>query len=141
MVSMDEGMQIDASDGQSQKRLSSRTETWLPLSNVTSERDAQPEKQLWPIVSIDEGIQIDRSNEQVQKQYWPIVSIGEGMQIDGSDEQLINAPSPRIDKRLPFSNVTLERPVQEEKQCREIVSTDEGMQIDSSAKQSENADS
>jgi hypothetical protein len=64
-----------------------------------------------------------------------IVSIDEGIQIDSSDEQLENADSPRVDTLQPISIVKMERFVQSWKQWLEMVSIDEGIQIDSSDEQ------
>jgi hypothetical protein len=65
-----------------------------------------------------------------------MVSMDEGMQIDSSDEQLENTDSPRRETRLPLSNVILRRLAHEQKHEREMVSMDEGKQIDASAEQS-----
>jgi hypothetical protein len=62
----------------------------------------------------------------------PIVLIDEGMQIEESDEQYENADSPRVESLQPDSNVTVKSFPQDWKQCAEIVSTDEGIQIDPS---------
>jgi hypothetical protein len=70
-----------------------------------------------------------------------IVSTDDGMQIDSSDEQEANADLPNIESWQPDSNVTVERLPQFLKQDLEIVLTDEGMQIDSSDEQNANADS
>jgi hypothetical protein len=59
-----------------------------------------------------------------------MVSIDEGIQIDGSDEQLENANAPRVVTRQQLSNVKIERFVQSKKQPDEMVSIDEGIQID-----------
>jgi hypothetical protein len=63
------------------------------------------------------------------------------MQIDFSDEQPQNTDLPIIESWLSFSNVTLERDVQDSKHDSEIVSMDEGIQIDSRAEHRRNADS
>jgi hypothetical protein len=63
------------------------------------------------------------------------------MQIDPSDEQEENADSPRIETRLPVSNVRLESLQQSAKHNLEMVSTEDGMQIDSTHGQLQNADS
>jgi hypothetical protein len=59
-----------------------------------------------------------------------MVSIDEGMQIDRSDEQFENAESPRCESRQLGSNVKTESLLQPRKQDLEIVSIDEGMQSD-----------
>jgi hypothetical protein len=59
-----------------------------------------------------------------------MVSIDEGIQIEGSDEQFANASSPRFEILQSLSNVKIERHVQLEKQDLEMVSIDEGIQID-----------
>jgi anti-sigma regulatory factor (Ser/Thr protein kinase) len=64
-----------------------------------------------------------------------IVSTDEGILIDSSDEQFENADSPRIDTREPGSNVKLESFVQSEKHDFEMISIDEGIQIDRSETQ------
>jgi hypothetical protein len=78
---------------------------------------------------------------QFLKQDLEIVSIDEGMQIDVSDEQFSKADSPRFERREPIAKVKCDRFRQSLKQNREIVSIDEGTQIDSSEEQNENADS
>jgi anti-sigma regulatory factor (Ser/Thr protein kinase) len=70
-----------------------------------------------------------------------ILSIDRGMQIDPSDEQLQNADLPRSDTLQPSSNVTLQRFVHPEKHEFEIISIDEGIQIAFSDEHSQNADS
>jgi hypothetical protein len=77
---------------------------------------------------------------QDEKQDFEIVSIDEGMQIDRSAEQPANANSPRFESREPRSKVKSERFSQSQKQDLEIVSIDEGMQIDRSAEQPIKAD-
>jgi hypothetical protein len=62
------------------------------------------------------------------------------MEIDCSDRQYPNADSPRIETRLPDSNVKSERSSQHQKQSSPMVSTDEGMQIDRSEEHDSNAD-
>jgi hypothetical protein len=69
------------------------------------------------------------------KQPWQIVRIDEGMQIDCSDEHFSNAESPRHETRQRGSNATVKRILQWLKQCEAIVSTEEGMQIDRSDEQ------
>jgi hypothetical protein len=56
--------------------------------------------------------------------------IDEGKQIDRSEEQPPNADSPRIETAEPGSKITFERPVQPPQQSAGIVSIDEGIQID-----------
>jgi hypothetical protein len=95
-----------------------RTHQEQPVSKVTLDRALQCEKQSEEMVLIDEGIQID----------W-------------SDEQFSNADSPSFETLEPRSNVKRERFVQFRKQFSEMVSIDEGIQIDSSDEQLQNADS
>jgi hypothetical protein len=64
------------------------------------------------------------------KQNPEIVSIDEGRQIDWSDEQDANASAPKLESLEPDSNVTCESAVQSRKQLLAIVSIDEGIQID-----------
>jgi hypothetical protein len=70
-----------------------------------------------------------------------MVSIDEGIQIDWSDEQLSNAQQPSFETLQPFSNVKIERFVQLQKHFLEMVSIDEGIEIDWSDEQFSNADS
>jgi hypothetical protein len=79
----------------------------LPASKVTFDRFLQSLKQELEIVSIDEGIQIDRSNEHPRK-----------------------ANSRMVEILHPNSNVTVESFWQDRKHDLEILFTDEGMQID-----------
>jgi hypothetical protein len=67
-------------------------------------------------------------------------SIDEGIQIDRSDEQDSNADLPRIEILEPDSNVKSERSSQLSKHESEMISMDEGIQIDRSDEQSSNAD-
>jgi hypothetical protein len=60
----------------------------------------------------------------------PIVTIDEGIEIDSSDEQFSKADSPRIEMLLRGSNVTEERLAQRAKQLLETVPMDEGINID-----------
>jgi hypothetical protein len=90
IVSIDDRMQIDWSDGQSANADPPRSETAQPGSNVTVERL----RQCW-------------------KQHLAIVSSDAGMRIDSSDEQSANADPPRLETRQPISNVTIDRSVQE----------------------------
>jgi hypothetical protein len=69
-----------------------------------------------------------------------MVSIDEGMQIVRSDEQPSNAESPRVEIRQGDSNVKSERLSQRRKQEPERIAVDEGMQIDRSDKHAANAD-
>jgi hypothetical protein len=69
------------------------------------------------------------------------VSIDEGIQIDSSDEQFEKAASPRVRSRQPRSNVNVRRCPHSLKQLFESVSIDEGIQIDSSDEHFSNADS
>jgi hypothetical protein len=59
-----------------------------------------------------------------------MVSIDDGMQIDRSDEQFANADSPSFEILQSLSNVKIERFVHLKKQELEMLSIDEGMQID-----------
>jgi hypothetical protein len=63
----------------------------------------------------------------------------EGIQIDRSDEHSENAEFPRFDTRQPASKTTFERPVHAKKHDSEIVSIDDGIRIDRSERQLENA--
>jgi hypothetical protein len=67
---------------------------------------------------------------QNSKQELAIISTDEGMQIDSSDEQFANADFPRCESRQPESNVKSERFLHSLKQKGAIVSIDEGMIID-----------
>jgi hypothetical protein len=78
---------------------------------------------------------------QKWKQFVEIVLTEEGIEIDRRDEQLLNAESPKTETLEPGSNVKSERSLQSRKHIVEIVSTDEGIQIDRSEEQSLNADS
>jgi hypothetical protein len=64
------------------------------------------------------------------KQLSEIVSIDEGIQIDRSDEQNENAYSPRFETLQQLSNVKIERFMQLKKQFLEMISIDAGIQID-----------
>jgi hypothetical protein len=59
-----------------------------------------------------------------------MISIEEGIQIDSSDEQYENADSPSSEIWQPRSNVNVERCLQQVKQDFEMTSMDEGIQID-----------
>jgi hypothetical protein len=61
------GRQIDFSDKQSVNAKSPSFETREPLSNITLERFAHPQKQWLGMISIDEGMQMDCSDKQSQK--------------------------------------------------------------------------
>jgi hypothetical protein len=118
-----------------------------------------------PIVSIDDGIQIDRSDPQEKKAHSPrreteqsapkvtrdswkqylkqklgIASTDPGIQI-ACTEVRENAVSPRIKARDLDSNSRPESVSQRKKHDLEIVSIDEGMQIDRSDEHLSNADS
>jgi hypothetical protein len=69
-----------------------------------------------------------------------MVSIDEGIQIDRSDEQVQNADVPRVETLQSLSNVKMERLPQLRKQSLEMISIDEGIQIDSSDEQLQNAE-
>jgi anti-sigma regulatory factor (Ser/Thr protein kinase) len=64
IVSIDEGMQIEASDTQFSNADSPRSERHEPGSKVTVERLVQSAKHDLQMLSIDEGIQIDSSDAQ-----------------------------------------------------------------------------
>jgi hypothetical protein len=70
-----------------------------------------------------------------------ILSVFEGMQTDRSDEQCRNADSSRAESRQPGSNIKVESFLQNAKQDFEMTSIDEGIQIDSSDIQAKNANS
>jgi hypothetical protein len=59
-----------------------------------------------------------------------MVSIDEGIQIDRSDEQFSNEHPPRVTTAQELSNAKIERSIQLQKQRYGIVSIDEGRQID-----------
>jgi hypothetical protein len=77
----------------------------------------------------DSNIKVERFLQSA-KQWSPTVSTDEGMQIDRSDEQLEKVDTPRDDSLQSDSKVRCESFPQSMKQDFEIVSTDEGMQID-----------
>jgi hypothetical protein len=77
----------------------------------------------------DSNVKLERSLHLL-KQKSGILSIDEGMQIDLSDEQCPNAESPRAENLEPDSNVKLERSLHLLKQKFGILYIDEGMQID-----------
>jgi hypothetical protein len=85
-------------------------------SNVTLERSSQPTKHPWQMVSTEDGMEIDGSNEHPEKAAWPICET-----LD------------------PVSNVNDVRCPQCEKQSLEMVVTEEGMQIEDNEEQCENA--
>jgi hypothetical protein len=64
MTVTEEGMQIDGSRRQLTNALSPSSETRQPDAKLTSERAAQRQKQHFGITVIDEGIIIERSDEQ-----------------------------------------------------------------------------
>jgi hypothetical protein len=64
---------------------------------------------------------------QPPKQHFAIVSTDEGIQIDRSDEQFENADSPRTERWQLESKVTVDRLVQSWKHTLQIVSIDEGI--------------
>jgi hypothetical protein len=76
---------------------------------------------------------------QSAKQRFETVSIEAGIQIDRSDKQHENTDSLRFETREPASNVKTDRLLQLAKQPAEIVAIDEGIQIDRSDEQSANA--
>jgi hypothetical protein len=59
IISTDEGIQIESSDEQFENADSPRIERREPASKLKSESCSQFEKQAFPSVSTDEGIQID----------------------------------------------------------------------------------
>jgi hypothetical protein len=69
-----------------------------------------------------------------------MISIDEGIQIDESDEQAANANFSIRESLESGSNVTVERVRHPKKQYLQITSTDEGIQIDESDEQYRNAD-
>jgi hypothetical protein len=64
-----------------------------------------------------------------------IVSTEEGIQIDASDEHFQNAESSIHESLEHDSNVTTERTVQKAKHSLQIFSTEEGMKSDESDEQ------
>jgi hypothetical protein len=64
IIKTDEGIQIDPREEQPEKASSPRIETRVGDSKVTFERASQPRKHAFEIPSIDDGIQIDRSDAQ-----------------------------------------------------------------------------
>jgi hypothetical protein len=64
-----------------------------------------------------------------------MVLIDEGIQIDWSDEQFSNADGPRVETLEQLSNVKIERFVQFQKQEFQMIAIDEGIQIDWSDEQ------
>jgi hypothetical protein len=70
------------------------------------------------------------SSPQLEKQKSEIVSTDEGMQIDRSDEQLANAEWPRTESLQPNWNVKFDRFLQWVKHSSEMLSIEQGMQID-----------
>jgi hypothetical protein len=63
MASTDDGSETDRSE-QRDNLDSPRVETWPPGSNVNFERRGQCSKQKLEMILVDEGIQIDSSDEQ-----------------------------------------------------------------------------
>jgi hypothetical protein len=73
------------------------------------------------------------------KQRWPIISTDEGTQIDWSDEHSANAAGPKFESLVPDSNATADSFVQHLKQESAITLIDEGTQIDCSDEHFANA--
>jgi hypothetical protein len=69
---------------------------------------------------------ISASFRQSLKQHGKIASIDEGRQIDWSEEQFSNADSPRIKILEPASKANVERAVHPQKQTAPMVARDEG---------------
>jgi hypothetical protein len=67
---------------------------------------------------------------QARKQALGIVSINEGMEIDRSEGQFSNAEPPMVRSDEPDSNDKCERGAQDLKHELEMTSIDEGTQID-----------
>jgi hypothetical protein len=107
-------MESDEREGQEAKAASSICTRWEGASNVTAERLRDSQKQDAPIVSSDEGMQMDEK------------------------EQPMNAAHPRLERRDPASNVTVERSGQLEKQLSPSVSTEDGRESDESLEQRAN---
>jgi hypothetical protein len=61
-----------------------------------------------------------------------MISTEEGIQMDESDEQDSNADCSILDSVESVANITIERVRHPEKQYSLIISTDEGIQIDES---------
>jgi hypothetical protein len=70
-----------------------------------------------------------------------MISTDEGMQIDESDEQHASADSPIRESLDSFSKLTFNKATHTMKQFLQMISTDEGIQIDKSDEQPPNADS
>jgi hypothetical protein len=102
MLPVDAEMQTDWSDAQNSNAESPRSEILEPGSNVKVERFRQPRKSSLEIVAIDEG-----------------------RQIEGS-EQPSNADTPRVESRQPGANVTFESSGHKAKQLLVRISIDEG---------------
>jgi hypothetical protein len=64
---------------------------------------------------------------QSEKQEFEICRTDEGIEIDRSDEQSRKAQTPRIEMRQWQSNVKQERPLQPEKHLGEMARTDEAI--------------
>jgi hypothetical protein len=97
-------MEIDSSNEQFTKADSPKTEVRQPRSTVTCKRRVQLMKHSLETTSIDEGIQMARSDAQFRR-------------------------APRRETRQPDSNAKCERVRQFPKQGLEIVSIDAGIQI------------
>jgi hypothetical protein len=69
---------------------------------------------------------------QLTKDELEMVSIDEGRQIERSDEQPSNPESATVERAEPRSNVTIKRLLQRPKQSSGIVTIEEGIQIDRS---------
>jgi hypothetical protein len=69
-----------------------------------------------------------------------MISTDEGIQIDESDEQPPNTHLSIRESLESGSNITFERVAHPEKQCSQMISTEEGIQIDESDEQYRNAD-
>jgi hypothetical protein len=69
-----------------------------------------------------------------------MISTEEGMQIDESDEQYRNTDCSIRESLESGSKVTFERLSHRRKQFSQMISTEEGMQIDESDEQARNAD-
>jgi hypothetical protein len=69
------------------------------------------------------------SSAQKAKQKSEMISTDDGMQIEGSNEQLENADLPKFETIHPLSNVTSESSLHEAKHDFGIVSIKEGIQI------------
>jgi hypothetical protein len=61
-----------------------------------------------------------------------MISTEEGIQIDESDEQSRNAAFPMCESSDSFSKLTSDKVSHSQKQFSQMISTDEGIQIDES---------